>query len=474
MEHVTCLGCGCACDDIEVRVESGLIVEARRACALGVSWFGDGAAPARALVDGRDVPVGDALDAAARALSGAARPLVYLAPDLSCEAQRAAVALADLLGASLDSVTSSTAMASVLAAQERGRAAATLGEIRHRADVLVFWGVDPALRYPRYRTRYAPEPAGLYAIEGRASRVVVAVDVGDARGPADADVRVELTPADEVSTLTVLTSLVRLKPDTTSLVRLKPDTTYLDTTHDVRSVRLQADQKRAWAAARGLAPTLLAGRYVVVVADAEMGDGPDSGRAAGLIALVQALNGPTRAALSILRAGGNRSGADAVLTSQTGYPAAVDFFRGYPRYRPFEGSAAARLARREADVVAVIGAAAKIPAQLRSVLAQTQAVVIGPGASVSELAGSHSVVDTGVAGVHDGGTALRMDDVSLPLRRVVSGPPDTAATVRALVDRLTKSDALGASARRMGAALLAPHRAGVRGGGPAPDDSARV
>jgi formylmethanofuran dehydrogenase subunit B len=448
VEHVTCLGCGCACDDIDVRVESGRIIEARHACALGVSWFGDGSAPSRALVDGRDVPVGDALDEAARLLNGAASPLVYLAPDLSCEAQRAAVALADLLRASLDSVTSSTAMASVLAAQERGRAGATLGEIRNRADVLVFWGVDPALRYPRYWTRYAPEPAGLHAIAGRRSRTVVAVDVGDARGPADADLRVEITPADEVSTLTALTALVRLKPDTHDLplVRLKPDATYRGTTRDV------------WAAARGLAPALLGGRYVVVVADAEMGELPDSGRASGLGALVQALNGPTRAALSILRAGGNRSGADAVMTSQTGYPAAVDFVRGYPRYRPLDGSATARLSRRDVDLVAVIGAVARIPAQLRTFLARTPAVVIGPGASASELAGSHSVVDTGVAGVHDGGTALRMDDVPLPLRPAVSGPPETAATLRALVARLTKSDALGASARRMSAALLTTRR----------------
>jgi formylmethanofuran dehydrogenase subunit B len=62
-------------------------------------------------------------------------------------------------------------------------------------------------------------------------------------------------------------------------------------------------------------------------------------RLSALIALVQALNGPTRAALSLLRAGGNRSGVDAVLTSQTGYPAAVDFSRGAPRYRPYDGRA---------------------------------------------------------------------------------------------------------------------------------------
>ena len=127
LDHVTCLGCGCACDDIGIGVHGGRIVEARQACELGVAWFGDGRVPARAMVDGRDVASDDALDAAANRLAAVARPLVYLAPDLSCEAQREGVALADRLRAALDSVTSATAIGSILAAQERGRASATGG-----------------------------------------------------------------------------------------------------------------------------------------------------------------------------------------------------------------------------------------------------------------------------------------------------------------------------------------------------------
>jgi len=40
--NVTCLGCGCACDDITVVVKQGRIAETRNACALGAAWFGDG------------------------------------------------------------------------------------------------------------------------------------------------------------------------------------------------------------------------------------------------------------------------------------------------------------------------------------------------------------------------------------------------------------------------------------------------
>ena len=118
-----------------------------------------------------------------------------------------------------------------------------------------------------------------------------------------------------------------------------------------------------------LAPALAAGRYVWIVADGERAPGvdpqADQARVAALIALAQALNGPTRCALSLLRAGGNRSGADAVLTAQTGYPLAVEFSRGWPRYRPYDGTAAQRVRRGEVDAFIVIGSAAGLVRSLQ-------------------------------------------------------------------------------------------------------------
>jgi formylmethanofuran dehydrogenase subunit B len=415
VEHATCLGCGCACDDIVVRTEGDRIVDAERACPLGRAWFGDGRVPVRAVVRGGDASAADALDAAAALLAGAARPLVYLAPELSCEAQRAGVAVADLLRAALDTVTSATAMPSLLAAQERGRAGATLGEVRNRADVLVFWALDPAERYPRYRERYAPELPGTHLAAGRAARRVVAVDVGAARGPADADLRVAVERGDEVALLTAL-----------------------------RAIALGGDERAAgrvgaaWDAARELAPVLAGARYLVIVHDAEPRDAAEgrAGRAGPLIALAQALNGPTRCALSTLRAGGNRSGADAVLTAHTGYPAAVDFARGFPRYLPGTGDAPARLARGEVDAALVLGDAARLPAAARAALAGVPCVLIGPRASESALGHAGVALDSGVAGIHEGGLAFRTDDVPLPLRPSLVGPPAAAALVAALADRV--------------------------------------
>ena len=401
----TCLGCGCACDDIQLSIEANRIRDARNACDLGLRWFGDGAAPSRALAGLRDVSLEEALDTAARTLRGASRPLVLLAPDISCEAQRAAIALADALHASIDGVTSSTTLTSVLAAQEIGRASATLGEIRNRADVVVFWGVDPSSRYPRFAERYAPEPAGIH-VGGRRDRIVIAVDVGRARGPEDADHRLEVPPNREVDLLNELAACAA-----------RADTAY----------------------APPVLQHMLRGKYVALVADAEPDDreARDDGRAAALIALSQALNGPTRCAYIALRAGGNRSGADACLTAQTGYPMAVDFSRGYPRYSPHD-HAAARLERGSVDALLIVGSSALVGPRLSALAGRAPAIVVGPRASEAAFDAAVAV-DTGVAGIHEAGTALRMDDVPLPLGAPLKGPPATAEVVAALGRRLVET-----------------------------------
>jgi formylmethanofuran dehydrogenase subunit B len=402
-EHVTCLGCGCACDDIAPLVRQNRIVEARNACPLGRAWFGDGTVPQDVRAEGQAVSLEAALARAVTILTQASRPLVYLAGELSCETQRAAVGIADRLRAALDSPTSEIA-AAVLAAQRRGRAAATLGELRQRADLVVFWGVDPAERYPRYTSRYAVAPGGLQT----PSRTVVAVDVGDHRGPGDAEARVIISADVEVDALGVMRAVARghAPPDAPAL---RP--------------------------AIELARRMMQARYVALVHDAEPDGTPaDPDRAEGLIALAQALNGPTRCALSTLRAGGNRSGADAVVTWQTGFPCAVDFSRGYPSYRPHDG-AAALVARREIDAMLLIGSPGSVPEPVARGLASVPTVAIGPYASAAVFEPAVAV-DTGVAGIHEGGMALRMDDVPLPLRPSVQGPPAAAVVVRDLAARL--------------------------------------
>ena len=421
VDEAVCLGCGCTCDDIRLHIQDDRIVAADKACSLGVTWFGSGVVPARALEGGVASTTQQAVDAMARVLTSARSPLVYLAPDVTCETQRQAVAIADALHATLDSVTSSTSLTSILAAQQRGRAGATLGEIRNRADVVVFWGVDPAVRYPRFQERYAPAPQGVHLPEGRRSRTVIAVDVGTQRGPSDADVRVAVAYGDEVATLARLIAAVTspAKPEATA---------------------------SSAGAIEDLAVRLRNGRYVVVVADGDSAEGAvedaaeepavDRQRSDALVALSLAVNASTRGALSLLRGGGNRSGADAVATWQTGFPLGIDFARGYPRYSPWSGTAFSRISRGEIDAMLIVGRVAAMPASLREMLAPIATCVIGPDASESAFSRGAAVVDTGLPGLHSEGTVLRMDDVPLPVRAIFRGANDAEVITRALCERI--------------------------------------
>ena len=42
IESVTCLGCGCGCDDLRVKVSGGRIVDVSPECPVSRAWFGDG------------------------------------------------------------------------------------------------------------------------------------------------------------------------------------------------------------------------------------------------------------------------------------------------------------------------------------------------------------------------------------------------------------------------------------------------
>ena len=242
---------------------------------------------------------------------------MVLGAELTVSAYGAALALADALGAVTDGIVSEPAAAGILAGQRRGRATATLGEIRNRADLIVYWAVDPDQRYPRYRSRYAGAPRALHLADGAHPRAVVSVSVGGDAGPADADLKVVLTPSQELAALAELRA-------------------------GLLGRHLGGEALPSGVAE--LAGRLTQAKYVAIVHDGEpTAERRTPERAEALIALTQALNAPTRAALSTLRAGGNRNGAEAVSTVADRLPLCGGFL---PRGAPVSAAPASRQSRR--------------------------------------------------------------------------------------------------------------------------------
>ncbi|MFO7260575.1 MAG: hypothetical protein DIU52_005435 [bacterium] len=365
-----------------------------------------------ARVDGAPATLEQAVAAAADVLVRARLPLVYGLVETTVEAQRLAVEIADLTGGAADTVASAGHEPSFLAFQRIGQITATLGEVRERADLVVYWGIDPDAREPGFRDRYlAPSPDS-------PARARIAVDLGDARGPEEADERIAIPAAAEFEALWALRALVRGR---------RVDEERLG------SLGVPADRLRP------LARRLASCRYGVLLYDADPPpERRDPLRAFALGSLVEDANEKARVRLIGIRMPGNPVGAEAVLTWQTGYPCAVHFGRGYPRYGPGEYTGAALLAPGGADAVLLVGADPTrhlTPAQ-RQRLAEVPSVVVGPAAERVE--GARVAVVTAPLEESPGGV-YRLDGVALH-RRVESSRltdaavlADLAAAVRARV-----------------------------------------
>ncbi len=109
VKNATCTFCGCVCDDMELHSDGERIVKTKNACSLGESWFKNHTAERLypdALIDGHPATVDAAVARAADLLYAANMPLVYGLSNITCEAQREAVFLAEVVGGVIDSHTS--------------------------------------------------------------------------------------------------------------------------------------------------------------------------------------------------------------------------------------------------------------------------------------------------------------------------------------------------------------------------------
>jgi formylmethanofuran dehydrogenase subunit B len=406
--NATCTSCGCLCDDIDLHTEDGRIVRAERACPLGREWFFGHHSSSRitALVDGQPATMDDAIETAAGILANANRPLIYGLGNSTCESQRAAVLLAEDIGGVIDTHTSMTHGASKLGAQLVGKVTCTLGEVRNRADLVIYWGTDPVETHPRHMTRYAFTPRGKFVPRGRHDRTMVLVDVQETLSARVADQFLRIQPGTDFELLTVLRAIVRDQPVDAALLAATGLT--LD-----RATELVALMKRARVGVFffGTGLTRTRGRHMNVAA---------------LHSLTMALNGFTKFAAVPMRDLGNDVGADNVMSWLTGYPVGVDFSRGYARANPGEFTAVDLLTRGDADAALIVAADpwSTMPQAAVDHLETIPYVVIDRvGANTRSKA--RVQFTTASPGIDVPGTAYRMDWVPVSMRAAFSSPQAT-------------------------------------------------
>ncbi len=420
VRDATCIACGCLCDDIVLTAEGGRVVEARNACEIGRRWFLADHSQAGfpvATIEGRAAGAEEAIGRAAEVLGRARSPVVLGLSRTTNEAVAAALAVADRIGAVVDIGPDEASDARALAVQRVGMVSATLGEVKNRADVVVFWGADPVVTHPRHWERYSVEPRGRFVPAGRADRTVIVIDAERTATADGADLFVRVAPGARFETLWTLRALVRgIAPDPGRVARA----TGLDL-----------------AVLRDLAARLRAARYGAWF----LGDGPDRpAMFEAALTLVRDLNATSRFVLLGLGGPGNAAGARAVATWQTGHPSAVSLARGVPRALPGITSAAAMLDRGEVDAVLIVADDGKAISGLseaaRRHLATIPTVVIAPGAPRSGRPATVALASA-TPGIDASGTVMRVDGVTLPLRPpLAASVPTDRDWLRAIEERL--------------------------------------
>jgi formylmethanofuran dehydrogenase subunit B len=423
IEKVVCLHCGCLCDDVRLSVEGDRIVRAENVCPAGEAWFLALPAPhpAAAKVAGRAADGKAAIAEAARILSSARAPLVFGLSHGVTETQQAAVRLADRIGGTIDLSAAPGHAAAMLALEQVGNSTSTLGEVRHRADLVIFWGADPARTHPRHLERHSVSLAGRWIPEGRADRTVIVVDSQPTATSALANLFFKIEPGRDFELLAVLRSAVAGRAAPAAGVAGLSGEALAD---------LAARMKGCRTGAIFYGPGMLEGKLAHQTLEA-------------LFRLVQELHRHARFYAGSLAEGANLTGADNVLAWQTGYPLAVNFARGYPRYSPGEFSAQAMLERGEADACLVVCREdlEGLSSRARQHLAKIPTIMFEPGTEAEFSPGFSPAVEisTAVDGIHVAGTAYRADGVPLPVSAVLPSPLASKAEVlREIAEALPK------------------------------------
>jgi formylmethanofuran dehydrogenase subunit B len=416
VSDVPCTLCGCVCDDLRLTIEDNRIVQAERACRLAEPWLlGQGQrSPPAAQIEDRAVGLDEALGRAAAILGAARSPLIYGLSRSNTTGQRAALALAERLGATVDTTASRGHAPSILALQECGESTCTLGEVRNRADLVVFWGSDPVESHPRHLERYALEATGLHIPRGRADRQLVVVDVKPTATSAQADRFVQVERGTDFDLLWALRGALRGIEPTEA------------------TAGVPADQVRA------LAEALRECRCGVIFFG--LGLARNGTRTVeALLRLGIDLNRYTRFYVRRMRVSGDVAGADSVLAWQTGFPFAVNLGRGWPRYNPGEFTGPDMLARGEVDACLLVGGGGvrRFEPAARTALARVPTILLD-GPDAEPLFSPTVRFTTAVPGIHLGGTVYRMDEVPIEARAVLScGYPPDASVLDALRERLS-------------------------------------
>ena len=315
-----------------------------------------------------------------------------------------------------------------------GKVTCTLGEVKNRADFIVYWGGNPAECHPRHFTKYTLTQKGRFVPEGRKGRTMVLVDIRETPSARAADLFLQIHPGKDFEVLTTLRALVkkqRVDEEAAAGTGLT-----LDQLQDLADRMKRA---RFGVLFFGMGVSMTRGKHM---------------NSAAVLTLAAELNAFTKFVCMPMRGHGNVTGSDMVLRWSTGYPFGINLSRGYPRFNPGEFSTVDLLVRGDNDAALILGAdpGATMPQPGIEHLARIPTIVLDPKVThTSRLARVH--ITTAATGISAPGTVYRMDEVPLPLRPALKSPYPTDEEVIRRIRRAVAEKPAWAPAANAGMAI---------------------
>ncbi len=418
---VVCPFCGTLCDDLEVDIDDAeKIIATRNACIIGDNKFMTAQAPDRHLhprirKGGElvECTMDEAINKSAEILVNAKHPLLYGWSSTHCEAQEAGMALAEDLGGTMDNTSVCCHGPSVLAIQTVGIPSCTLGEIINRADTVLYWGCNPTNAHPRHMSRYSLYKRGFFTERGRSDRTEIVVDVRKTETARNADIFIQPEQGRDYELMNALRVALRGEPLPESVAGIPRV--------EIEKVAQTMKDSRFGIIFFGMGLTMTRGKHRNIDI---------------AISLTRDLNTYTKFLIMAMRGHYNVAGADQVSQWECGFPYAVDFARGFPRYNPGETSATDILARKEADAALIIAAdpGAHFPINMVRTLASIPMIAIDPHVTpTTEIASVY--IPSAIVGIEEAGSAYRMDNVPIRMRKVVE-PPEGVLTDKEIIERI--------------------------------------
>jgi len=404
---VTCPVCGISCDDIEVELDD-VSVETRNACIMGDAKFKELRSHHRIttpLIGGKEASWDEAIDKAAEILANAKRPFFFIGSETATEAMSVGIEIAERVGGLVDGNATICHGPTVMAIQDVGQAGCTLGETRNRADLDIYWGANPEDAHPRHLSRHSIFQRGFFTEQGRHARQIIVVDPRRSTTALHADLHLQLKPGTDFEVLNAIMTILN---------GFEPHESFTDVTGISREDLYKA------------ADMVKNARFGVIWVG--LGIASTRGKhynASMAMRLTQLGNNYGKFVILANRGHCNVAGFNQVLSWQCGFPYAVDFSTGEPRYQPGEYSCVDALRRGEVDAVFVMCAdlGAHLPKRAVERMCEVPVVSIetaeGPQAFVSDVV---------LPGVLDAmeceGTFYRMDNVPVHARSFCDPPFD--------------------------------------------------